>query len=145
MRVAICFILTVGLSVLAISCGGDSDGDGAGGDGGGGGGGPESVARRYIQAQIEGDDSAFLDTLRPDQRGDQKSLNDLSGCSLGQAEVLAQETSPSEAEITVVFGEPCGTREAPFEGEPFETCTVRLEKLSGRWYVNDNTSRCPVI
>lgn len=125
MRIVI-LILTVGISALVASCGGGSGGDG-----------PEGAARPWVQAQIDGQHTAWLDTLRPDQRQKAEQYGeprDLSDCDLGQAEVLTQEVSPSEAEVTVVFSAPCG-HDRRSDGRPYATCSIQLAKLSDRWYV----------
>ena len=92
--------------------------------------GPEDVARRAVQAQIDGDRAAYRELVRPDRR-EYFSMYDLRACDLQSAQVLVEEESANEAAVTVVFSQPC---EASLVGE-LESCGIRLARLSGRWYV----------
>jgi hypothetical protein len=92
--------------------------------------GPADIARRAVQAQIDGDRAAYRELVRPDRR-EYFSMHDLRGCDLESAQILIEDKSAKEAVATVVFSGPCGT--SPL-GE-LENCRIRLIKLSGRWYI----------
>jgi hypothetical protein len=77
---------------------------------------PEDVARRWVQAQIDGDTTGYLELVRPDQVESFTSMDRLQGCDLQSAEVLVEEESSSEVTVTVLFSSPCGTSNVSGEG-----------------------------
>jgi len=99
--------------------------------------GPKEIARRAVQAQIDGDEAGYLELVRPDER-EWADTDDLRGCDLEGAEVLVEQESISELSVTVMFGQPCGTSGL---GDPYKYCTIDLVKLSDRLYV-EGTSQC---
>jgi hypothetical protein len=92
--------------------------------------GPEDVARRAVQAQIDGDKADYRELVRFDRR-EYFSMHDLRGCDLQNAQLLVEEESSNEAVVTVVFGQPCGSSPVG----KLEGCGIRLTRLSDRWYV----------
>jgi hypothetical protein len=104
---------------------------------------PEDVARRAIQAMIDGDQARFLELVRPDQR-EHATLDDLEGCSLGRAQVLVEEPfegRAGQARVTIVLEEVCGASRV---GQPFTACYMDLVELSGEWYL-EATSHCATV
>jgi hypothetical protein len=101
---------------------------------------PEDVARRWVQAQIDGDRETYIELVRPDHGDVADSLrNDLRGCDLARAEVLVKEVSISDVGVTVVFSRPCGTSVA---GHEYKGCEIQLVRISGRWYVFPGAGGC---
>ncbi len=150
MRVVICFVLTVGLSALLASCGGDSDGGGSGNNGGGTGD-AEGVARKAIQALIDDQWQDYLNTVRPDRLTEVGSdaqsyyVPPLDGCSLDGAKALTEQTGISDVTVTFVFTNPCGSDVYGRAEENGHTnkCAVSLTSLSGDWYVDPRASSGP--
>ena len=101
---------------------------------------PEGVAREALQAMMNGDESAYLELVRPDQV-QYATADDLRGCDLSRTQVLVEEMSTSEARVVAVFDAPCGHDDPPFDDKEYARCHIELTKLSGRWYLNE-TSAC---
>lgn len=129
-------------SALLAACGG---GDGSVSEGlpKGGSGEPKNVAVRALQALIDGDETKYLNYVRPDGRDYVGRLQDLRGCSLKNAEVLVLEEGSNSTSVKFVLRPPCG-RSIVSGNPPFKVCHMDLVRLSGRWYL-DPDSHCTIL
>jgi hypothetical protein len=138
MRPGIPLIFTVCLVIVSsFAC---SSGGGPGASTGGSG--AEAVARRAMAAIIGGDMPRYLNEMRPDYRPTcgisvtcddvQKLMSQVQGCPLDRAQFLTQQQDLSIFNVSVAFEHPCGSNAS---GQPFATCGLELDLLSGNYYV----------
>jgi hypothetical protein len=88
---------------------------------------PEDVARRAVQAGIDGDEEALLEEVRPDERAYWVwyGSDDVRDSSLDRAQILVED-SLGVTYATVLFADSCGA----------VSCKLILDRLSGRCYVH---------
>ncbi len=126
-------VILVLLAVLATACGGGSDG-------------PKDVARKALDATMEGDPETFDSLVAPDRRA---RVNQGEGLALAPADVFAfQDCEGLDVEylvretdavaegkaVTLVFAEPCIDLGS---GAKSDSLTMIVEKVNDRWYLND--------
>jgi len=127
-------VALMAIAAVGVACGGGTDGTS----------GPEGVARRAVQALIDGDDARFLELVRLDQR-EYATPDNLRGCDLGRAQVLVEEPFEGrhgQARVTIVLEEACGA--SVVQSQPFKACYMDLVDLSGEWYL-EATSHCAIV
>ncbi|HLF78162.1 MAG TPA: hypothetical protein VJB57_11810 [Dehalococcoidia bacterium] len=105
----------------------------------------KSTATAALDAFIKGGTDAYKKYVRPDYRGSlHREDYSLSGCDVKGSQVLVEQNSPSEADVTIIFKKPCGrdsleerTAAALGQTTQVEQCRITTVLLSGNWYIGD--------
>jgi len=108
---------------------------------------PEEVARRALQAMIDGNSQGFLQEVRPDRRELNEiltgTINGLQGCQIDDDKTVV-EVDGSDARVYFVFQRSCGRAFGVVYAN--KSCSVSLEKLtasgSTRWFLPYNNVDC---